>query len=64
MAKIDPSRVGGSAGIGKATALAFSENGAIVTITGRRQERLDAVTKQMKQVCFISSLKGVVACFG
>ena len=41
---------GGSAGIGKATAIAFSDNGAIVTITGRRQERLDAVTSQLKKV--------------
>ena len=41
---------GGSAGIGKATAIGFSNNGAIVTITGRRQERLDAVTKQLKEV--------------
>ncbi|CAK0786472.1 hypothetical protein CVIRNUC_009685 [Coccomyxa viridis] len=40
---------GGSAGIGKATAIAFSDNGAIVTITGRRQERLDAVTSQLKK---------------
>ena len=41
---------GGSAGIGKATAIAFSDNGAIITITGRRQERLDAVTSQLKKV--------------
>lgn len=40
---------GGSAGIGKATAIAFSNNGAVVTITGRRQERLDAVVSQLKQ---------------
>ncbi|CAL5222895.1 g5324 [Coccomyxa viridis] len=40
---------GGSAGIGKATAIGFSDNGAIVTITGRRQARLDAVTSQLKQ---------------
>ncbi|BDA48978.1 3-oxoacyl-[acyl-carrier-protein] reductase FabG [Coccomyxa sp. Obi] len=40
---------GGSAGIGKAAAIAFSNNGAIVTITGRRQERLDAVVSQLKQ---------------
>ena len=42
--------LGGSAGIGKATALAFDANGAIVTITGRRKERLEAVTQQMKRV--------------
>lgn len=41
---------GGSAGIGKAAAIAFSNNGAIVTITGRRQERLDDVVAQLKQV--------------
>ena len=39
---------GGSAGIGKATAESFSANGAIVTITGRRLERLEAVTKTLK----------------
>ena len=34
---------GGSAGIGKATALAFDKNGCKVAILGRRKERLDAV---------------------
>ena len=42
--------LGGSAGIGKATALAFDANGAIVTITGRRKDRLEAVTQRMKRV--------------
>jgi NAD(P)-dependent dehydrogenase (short-subunit alcohol dehydrogenase family) len=35
--------VGGSAGIGKATAFAFDASGASVAILGRRKERLDAV---------------------
>lgn len=39
---------GGSAGIGKATALAFDKNGCKVAILGRRKERLDAVASQMK----------------
>ena len=34
---------GGSAGIGKATALAFDKNGCKVAVLGRRKERLDAV---------------------
>ena len=41
---------GGSAGIGKACAKAFSANGAVVTITGRRLERLEAVTKTLTEV--------------
>ena len=36
-------KTGGSAGIGKATALAFDKNGCQVAILGRRKERLDAV---------------------
>ncbi|KAK9842236.1 hypothetical protein WJX81_001967 [Elliptochloris bilobata] len=40
---------GGSSGIGKALALAFSANGAIVAITGRRKERLEAVCGQLKE---------------
>ena len=36
-------KTGGSAGIGKATALAFDKNGCKVAILGRRKERLDAV---------------------
>jgi NADP-dependent 3-hydroxy acid dehydrogenase YdfG len=39
---------GGSAGIGKATALEFDANGATVAVLGRRLERLEAVVKQMK----------------
>ena len=37
------SAAGGSAGIGKATALAFDKNGCKVAVLGRRKERLDAV---------------------
>ena len=39
---------GGSAGIGKATALQFDKNGAIVAVLGRRLERLEAIVSQMK----------------
>ena len=39
---------GGSAGIGKATALEFDANGATVAVLGRRLERLEAGVKQMK----------------
>ena len=39
---------GGSAGIGKATALQFDANGCTVAVMGRRLERLEAVVKQMK----------------
>ena len=39
---------GGSAGIGKATALAFDKNGCKVAILGRRKERLDAVVRSEK----------------
>ena len=39
---------GGSAGIGKATALQFDANGCKVAVLGRRLERLEAVVKQMK----------------
>ncbi|GJE61107.1 SDR family NAD(P)-dependent oxidoreductase [Methylobacterium trifolii] len=38
---------GGTSGIGLATAKAFSEEGASVFITGRRQETLDAAVKQI-----------------
>ena len=39
---------GGSAGIGKATALAFDRNGCKVAVLGRRKERLDAVVSTFK----------------
>lgn len=38
---------GGSAGIGKAAALAFGANGARVAVMGRRKERLDSVVDQL-----------------
>lgn len=38
---------GGTSGIGLATAKAFSQEGATVFITGRRQEALDAAVKQI-----------------
>ncbi|EIE23326.1 NAD(P)-binding protein [Coccomyxa subellipsoidea C-169] len=39
---------GGSAGIGKAAAHQFDANGCHVAVLGRRLERLDAVSKQLK----------------
>ena len=38
---------GGSAGIGRAAALAFGANGARVAVMGRRKERLDAVVEHL-----------------
>ena len=38
---------GGSSGIGKATAKLLIENGAIVVITGRDQDKLEAVAKEI-----------------
>jgi NAD(P)-dependent dehydrogenase (short-subunit alcohol dehydrogenase family) len=40
---------GGTSGIGEATALLFSKEGASVAITGRNQERGAAVVQQIKQ---------------
>ena len=40
---------GGSAGIGKAAALAFAQNGARVAVMGRRKERLDAVLVELPE---------------
>lgn len=39
---------GGSAGIGKAAAIAFDANGCYVAVLGRRLERLEAVANQLK----------------
>ncbi len=45
---IRPTQVtGGSAGIGRAAALAFGANGARVAVMGRRKERLDAVVERL-----------------
>jgi NADP-dependent 3-hydroxy acid dehydrogenase YdfG len=41
--------VGGSAGIGEATARAFASAGAEVTITGRAKARLDAAAQRIGQ---------------
>ncbi|KAK9811065.1 hypothetical protein WJX73_010580 [Symbiochloris irregularis] len=43
---------GGSAGIGRATAHAFSANGAVVTIVGRRLERLQKVVEALPGKAF------------
>src|SRR3979411_654287 len=40
---------GGTSGIGEATALLFSKEGAEVAITGRNQQRGEAVVRQIKQ---------------
>jgi NAD(P)-dependent dehydrogenase (short-subunit alcohol dehydrogenase family) len=40
--------VGGSSGIGAATAKAFAELGALVTIASRNQEKLDASAAEIK----------------
>jgi len=39
---------GATSGIGKSTALLFAKNGYDVIITGRRQERLDALSAEIK----------------
>ena len=48
---------GGSAGIGKATALAFDKNGCKVAVLGRRKERLDAVVS-LKMPRFYPTMVG------
>jgi len=42
---------GGGSGIGEATARYFAERGARVTITGRRQDRIDAVAASIGTAC-------------
>lgn len=46
------SAAGGSAGIGKATAEAFSQNGAKVVVAGRRLPRLQAVVDSLPNKAF------------
>ena len=42
---------GGTSGIGEACARLFVENGARVVVTGRRQERLDAIARELGDAC-------------
>lgn len=50
-------RTGGSAGIGRAVALALAAEGVTVTVMARRQERLDAVVSDMScKVCRIRTI--------
>ncbi len=46
---------GGSSGIGEATAKALAEKGAIVAITGRNQERLEAVAASHDNITAIQA---------
>ncbi|MGB5311909.1 MAG: SDR family NAD(P)-dependent oxidoreductase, partial [Polyangiales bacterium] len=39
---------GGGSGIGKALALAFGKEGAIVAVSGRREDRLQEVVDELK----------------
>jgi NAD(P)-dependent dehydrogenase (short-subunit alcohol dehydrogenase family) len=45
---------GGSRGIGKSTALLFTQNGADVVITSKDQSNLDSATREMKNVVAIA----------
>jgi 3-oxoacyl-[acyl-carrier protein] reductase len=53
---------GGATGIGKATALEFLREGAIVAVCGRRQERLDATQKEFAEHGFSLYTKSVDVC--
>jgi len=50
---------GSSAGIGRSTALLFAQRGALVTIHGRRQEKLDEVAEE---ILTTSGRKPVIVC--
>ncbi len=43
--------VGGTQGIGRATALAFAKHGASVTVTGRDSGRGEALLEDLKAAC-------------
>jgi 3-hydroxy acid dehydrogenase/malonic semialdehyde reductase len=47
---------GGTSGIGEACARLFVKSGARVVITGRRQERLDSVARDLGEACLATPL--------
>jgi 3-hydroxy acid dehydrogenase/malonic semialdehyde reductase len=47
---------GGTSGIGEACARLFVEHGARVVVTGRRQERLDAIARDLGDACHARAL--------
>ena len=53
--------IGGSAGIGRASALQFDANGCTVAVLGRRLERLQAVVSLVKSCRHYSVFKNLHA---
>ena len=52
---------GATAGIGRASARALASEGALLVLTGRRQERLDALKKEIEALDdYITSFEGEV----
>ena len=48
---------GATSGIGQATARIFAQHGIQLIICGRRQERLDALSKELSELTTVTSLK-------
>lgn len=48
---------GATSGIGQATARIFAQHGIQLIICGRRQERLDALSKELSEFTTVTSLK-------
>ena len=48
---------GATSGIGKATAIAFANNGINLILCGRRQDRLDSLKEQFSKKVLITTLK-------